>query len=199
MTTFEELKKEFIETLRPHSPCSGEYRRVLESTNEEELLKVIHDNIDWCALRKVISKEYFAKFKDQVFIKSNIDTGIDNTGWSNSGYRNSGAFCTDDNPVVYLFDSKTNMKVREWEQSKAFNLMAKGLNFTSWVQANMMAEQEKKDHPKYETTEGYLKTISYKEGWSIFWGNLSKDDKKVFTDLENFDAAKFESITGIKV
>lgn len=68
-----------------------------------------------------------------------------------------------------------------------------------WVPMNMMNDEKKKSHPKYETTEGYLKTITLKEAWANMWGNLSEAKRKVFTTLPNFDAEKFEDITGIKV
>ncbi len=100
---------------------------------------------------------------------------------------------------MFLFDKPCKiMTVRQWEQTRAYQLMG-NLDFTFWIPSNAMTEQEKKDHPHYETTEGYLKTIGYKDGWANFWGNLSKENKKEFTSLENFDAGIFESITGIKV
>jgi len=70
---------------------------------------------------------------------------------------------------------------------------------TIWVPASVMSEQEKKDHPKWETTEGYLKTITMKEAWANAWPNFSDANKKVFLTLPNFDAKIFEEITGINV
>lgn len=67
------------------------------------------------------------------------------------------------------------------------------------VDENMMSEQEKLNFPHYKTTGGYLKSISVKEGWANFWGNLSDSDKACFANLPHFDAEKFESITGIKI
>ena len=77
--------------------------------------------------------------------------------------------------------------------------MAEYLNFTFWIPFSQMSEEEKKNNPKAETTEGYLKTISHKEGWANMWGNLTAESKKVFLDLPNFDAKKFKEITGIDV
>ncbi len=270
MTKFETLKNEFIEAIKPHSPCTGEYRKVLESTNEEQLLNVILNNLSWCTGNNVINQAYFDKFDKDIFQNSGIaNTGKDNTGFinsgnsnsgnsnsgyrnsgdsnsgnwnsgysnsgdsnsgnsnsgywnsgdsnsgnnnsgywnsgdsnsgdSNSGYRNSGAFCTDNNPVVYLFDKKTNIKVKDWENSRPYRLMCDYLNFTIWVPFSIMTPKEKEQYPKAETCEGYLKTIAYKEGWANMWGNLSKKDKKEFTSLPNFDKKKFEEITGIKL
>ena len=128
----------------------------------------------------------------------NWNSGDRNSGDSNSGYRNSGAFCTDNNPRVRLFDVETDMGVREWENHPAYRLMEDGLNFTFWVNESEMTDAEKEKFSFYKTTGGYLKTIPHKEGWANFWGNLSNENKKVFTSLPNFDPAKFEFITGIK-
>lgn len=90
------------------------------------------------------------------------------------------------------------MTVKEWENHPACELMYQ-IEPTLWIPANMMSEEEKKANPKYETTEGYLKTITMKEAWANFWHNLSNANKKLFTSLENFDADIFEEITGIKI
>jgi hypothetical protein len=100
--------------------------------------------------------------------------------------------------VLYLFDKPTKIKVREWENHKAVQIMSEFLNQTIWVPQNIMTEEEKKSHPKYETTEGYLKTITLKEAWKNMWPNLSEANKKVFTTLPNFDWKKFTEITGIE-
>ena len=128
----------------------------------------------------------------------NWNSGNRNSGDSNSGYRNSGAFCLDSDPKMVLFDKPCkSMTVKEWERTRPCQLMS-NIDPTIWVPANLMSEQEKADHPKWETTEGYLKTISMKEAWANFWGNLSDKDKAEFTSLENFNVESFESITGIK-
>ena len=70
---------------------------------------------------------------------------------------------------------------------------------TIWVPMSIMTDAEKEANPKYETTEGYLKSISMHEAWANFWGNLKEDKKALFTSLPNFDSEKFEQITGIKI
>lgn len=160
--------------------------------------------------KKIVSNEYFSNFSADSYLNSGIaNTGKENTGlansgnWNsgnwNSGYRNSGAFCLNNNPKIFLFDKETNILVRDWEGSRPYQLMNNLLNFTFWIYPSEMSEKEKQDNPKYETTEGYLKTISYKEGWDNMWGNLSDKDKSEFTSLPNFDSSIFESITGIKI
>lgn len=90
------------------------------------------------------------------------------------------------------------MTVKEWEQHPACQLMY-SIETTIWVPMSIMSEEEKAAYPKYETTEGYLKTIPMKEAWANFWPNLTEENKALFTSLENFDASVFEEITGIKV
>ncbi len=285
MKNFEELKNELLEKVKEFNPCSSQKNRVVNAKNEEELLQIIYENIEWCNGKNVISHEYFSHFNPETYLNSGLtNTGKENTGFinsgdsnsgdrnsgyrnsgdsnsgdrnsgdrnsgnwnsgdrnsgnwnsgyrnsgdsnsgyrnsgnwnsgdsnsgnwnsgdrnsgdSNSGYRNSGAFCTDQNPKAILFNRESSMTVKEWENSKAFNIMVNHLNFTFWIYENNMNDQEKKDHPKYETTGGYLKTISVHEGWVNMWGNLSDNDKKAFTEIENFSAEIFEEITGIKI
>lgn len=90
------------------------------------------------------------------------------------------------------------MTVKDWEQTRAYNLMVR-INNTFWVQDSVMTPQEKAKYPKWETTGGYLKTIPLKEAWANFWGNLNESDRKEFTSLENFDSEIFFEITGVRV
>lgn len=89
------------------------------------------------------------------------------------------------------------MTVREWEESPAVNLMY-SIDPTVWVPWSVMTEAEKKANPKYEASEGYTKSIPIKEAWANAWGNWSTENKKIFTELENFDWEIFTTITGIK-
>jgi hypothetical protein len=129
----------------------------------------------------------------------NWNTGDRNTGDSNTGYRNTGAFCTDNDPKMILFNKETTMTVREWERSKAFDIMASYLDINIWIPDYKMTDAEKESYPSYKTTEGFLKPIPAKEAWLNMWCNLSDDYKKVFTQLENFDKDIFKEITDIDV
>ncbi len=62
-----------------------------------------------------------------------------------------------------------------------------------------MNDDEKKAHPDYETTGGYLKTITMQEAWINMWGNLNENLKQEFLNLPKFDSAIFFEITGIKI
>ncbi len=62
-----------------------------------------------------------------------------------------------------------------------------------------MTEEEKKEHPEAETTDGYLHTVKAKETAQQWWNNLSEVEKTKVMSLPNFDPDVFEEITGIKV
>jgi hypothetical protein len=128
----------------------------------------------------------------------NWNSGYRNSGDSNSGYRNSGAFCTADDPVLYLFNKPTDITVRQWENHPACELMYRIEN-TMWIPGYAMNDEEKKANPKWETTGGYLKTIPMKEAWQNFWHNLNDESKALFTSLPNFDINIFYEITGLKI
>jgi len=128
----------------------------------------------------------------------NWNSGNRNSGDSNSGYRNSGAFCTDLNPTIWLFNKPSRILVRDWENSRAYRIMNEFLQPNIWIYENAMSDEEKESNPSYKTTGGYLKSISLKEAWQNMWPNLSDENKKEFTSLPNFDAKIFKEITGIK-
>lgn len=205
MIEFNELKQELLDKAKKAGACTDQYKRAYKAETEAELLEVINDNLNWCADNECVSHEYFSKFNQQTYLKSGIantgkeNTGFRNSGNSNSGYRNSGAFCTDPNPCIWLFDKPTNIPVRDWERSRPYQIMAERLNFNIWVWSSEMSEEEKKNHPSHETTGGYLKSTPYKEGWINMWGNLTDKDKSEFTSLPNFDKDKFFEITGIQI
>ena len=62
-----------------------------------------------------------------------------------------------------------------------------------------MTAEEKKAFPSHATTGGYVKTLEYKDAWSVFWRNTPESNKKKILALPNFDAAIFKEITGIDV
>jgi hypothetical protein len=129
----------------------------------------------------------------------NWNSGNRNSGDSNSGYRNVGAFCTDQNPTIWLFDKPTDIKVKDWERSDAVRTMENLLDTHLWIYSENMTDQEKEKFPSHKTTGGYLKKKTMHQAWADMWGNLSEDKRKLFTNLPNFDAKKFSEITGITI
>ena len=132
----------------------------------------------------------------------NYNTGYDNTGNYNTGNYNScdystGFFNSVEQPI-YFFNRETTLT-----RSDLFNLkgleVASLLELSEWIYASDMTEEEKQQHPEYKTTNGYLKTYTYKQAWSNLWKKLNKEDKQAIKDLPNFDKEVFKEITGITV
>ena len=136
------------------------------------------------------------------------NTGDYNSGNYNSGNRNSGDFnlsdnnnadCFNvDNHKLLFFDKETELTWYQWRNSQAYDLL---LNIdsqpTKWIYADDMTDQEKLDHPSYETTNGYLKRCDIRKVYQEWWDRLSGDQKQIIREIPNFDAEKFGMITGI--
>jgi hypothetical protein len=127
------------------------------------------------------------------------NSGDYNPGYCNSGNYNLGMFNSDE-PCVRLFNKQTKYKYNDKIFNRVKEIIANNFyqNFVVWVSEDKMTEQEKKDYPSYKTTGGYLRTASYKDAWKLMWDNISKEDKKEFYKLPNFDWKIFTKITGIK-
>lgn len=89
------------------------------------------------------------------------------------------------------------MTVKQWEQTKACDLMY-SIDPTVWIPWNAMTKEEQAANPKLEASEGYCKSIDMKEAWQNAWNNWTEENRTVFTSLENFDWEIFTEITGIK-
>ncbi len=72
-----------------------------------------------------------------------------------------------------------------------------GFDLTDWVPAWRMTDEEKAKNPSWETAEGYLKVIEYKEAWAKNWTNKEESNKNIVLTMPGFDAAIFFEITGI--
>jgi hypothetical protein len=62
-----------------------------------------------------------------------------------------------------------------------------------------MTDEEKKADKDAYVRGGYLKEYEYKDACRIMWDKLTNSEKQSVYDIPNFDAAKFEMITGIKI
>jgi len=61
-----------------------------------------------------------------------------------------------------------------------------------------MTDDEKESYPNYKTTDGYLKTISYKEAWKKSFNHvIQKLEIEKLLALPNFDYKVFNEISGI--
>ena len=133
------------------------------------------------------------------------DTGRANSGHLNSGHHNSGhhnsgkyhvgSFNSEDLKTVMLFNKP--ISIFNYQQISFpcwfyFDLCV-------WVSYNQMTDQEKADHPKADVSEGYLKTLDYKEAWRLAYEKASEEERQLVWAIPNFDPVVFETITGIKM
>lgn len=139
----------------------------------------------------------------------NWNSGDCNSGNWNSGNCNSGDWnkCSFSNgcfnttsPKIYLFNKPSSWTYRDWLNSEACCLIERiSNNVVQWVQYSNMTDEEKAEHPKAETTDGYLKKLDNSESTVLWWCELSDRQKAIITAIPNFDKAIFKEITGINV
>ena len=132
----------------------------------------------------------------------NYNTGYRNTGNHNTGNYNScdystGFFNSVEQPV-YFFNKETTLTRSGLCNLKGLEVASR-LKLSEWIYTDNMTKEEKQQHPKYETTGGYLKTYTYKQAWADLWEKLNKEDKQAIKDLPNFDKEVFKKITGLSV
>ena len=129
------------------------------------------------------------------------NTGYCNTGDYNAGNYNAGIFCTDKNPTIKIFDKESNWTMQDWLNCNARYILNKcPVNTTTFIDKNNMTEEEKREHPKYETIGGYLKIVTVssadKQAW---WNDLNEEEKQEVLNLPNFNKNIFLKCTGIKI
>ena len=133
----------------------------------------------------------------------NCNSGDDNTGNRNAGDYNlsngpENCFCTEPHKMRF-FDKETDMTFAEWRESEAYKLLLLAHTYpVKWVEYPDMTEQEKQEHPESKVTNGYVKKVDVKAAYGEWWAGLDKRKRNVIRAMPNFDAAKFERITGIK-
>ena len=131
-------------------------------------------------------------------------TGLCNTGDCNTGDWNitnysTGLFNTKEEKIK-IFDKISDWTLRDWYNSNIRQILRWNFENSVWIYEENMTDEEKKEHPEYKTTGGYLKVFEFKEACKNMWNNLTEEEKnKVITELPNFDADKFNLITGIDI
>ena len=129
----------------------------------------------------------------------NWNTGNWNTGDCNKSSFNTGCFNTEESTIM-LFNKPSEWTYRDWLNSDArYLLMDIPKDVVEWVYENYMTEDEKKAHPSYKTTGGYLKILDESECAQIWWDGLSEADRNKIKSIPNFDIEIFEQCTGIKI
>ena len=136
------------------------------------------------------------------------NSGDWNNGYHNSGHRNSGDWNSGDWNSGYLNTPAQKYSFifnKQVEKSVLAQIkFPKFMSFTlsEWIPDSKMSQQEKKQHPEYVTTGGYLKEYTYKEAFRISFADARRKpdwpkQRQMLLDLPNFDAGIFEEISGI--
>jgi hypothetical protein len=117
------------------------------------------------------------------------------TGHCSSSNRSTGHFSTDHGKPSF-FDKPFN---GTWEEAATLIPYIALKLGAYWLESTEMTDQQKSDHPSHETTGGVLLTYShtYHQAWAIAWAEMDQATRDRFLNLPNFDAAKFQQITGI--
>lgn len=124
--------------------------------------------------------------------RGSCNTGSCNTGnWNKCNY-STGHFNIVEQPFYMFNRPVAGVSRHQVDVSLAIQL-------TEWVLPEDMTEQEKKENPSWETSEGYLKERSFEEACQIAWKNADQETKKRFLNLPNFNPEIFKEITGIDV
>ena len=129
---------------------------------------------------------------DESYNSGSYNSGNRNSGSYNSGSYNSGLFNTNE-PSVRIFNIDTNLKRSQ------IDIPYVNLKINEWIPESRMTEQQKIDDENFHVKKGTLIKRTYKEAWSLYWGEASEEDKNTFKNLPNFDPEIFEEITGINV
>jgi hypothetical protein len=92
------------------------------------------------------------------------------------------------------------MTFRQWRNSEAYSILCRiPFEPTRWICADVMTDEEKEQYPEYETTGGYLKELDTDKAFLTWWEKLNERERNIIKNIPNFNAEKFEQITGIKV
>jgi len=122
-------------------------------------------------------------------------TGYRSTGHYSSSNRSTGHFSTNHGKPSF-FDKPFN---GTWDEAGALIPYVSLKLGAYWVESSEMTEQQKADNPSHETTGGVLLSYNhtYHQAWAIAWAEMDQATRDRFLNLPNFDAAKFQQITGI--
>ncbi len=139
--------------------------------------------------------------------RGDYNTGYYNNGHHNSGDYNatnysSGCFNTEATKI-FIFNKLSDWTYNDWKNSNAkFILNNTLVSPVDPIIEAAMTEEEKKEHPEYQTTGFYLKRLSWGEisdKNQKEWDKLSESSKKEVKAIPNFDKEIFKKITGIDV
>ena len=117
----------------------------------------------------------------------------------NAGKHHSGAFNTEENPTIKLFDKESNITWDDFYCSYAHTILDTcPCMYSNFIFESNMSEEEKEAHPEYKSVGGYIKTFNAtKEDKQKWWDELSETEKKTVKSLPNFNSEKFCKCVGI--
>ena len=129
----------------------------------------------------------------------NYNSGNCNSGDWNKTYFSNGCFNTK-SPKIFLFNKPSDWTYQDWLNSDARYILRNcPLNVLDFIPNDNMTDEEKKLHPEYSVTSGFLKYIEKETKRQIWWNGLSDREKDIVMHLPNFDKDIFKEITGIIV
>ena len=137
----------------------------------------------------------------------NRNSGDWNSGDRNSGNRNSGdwnscrfatGFFNSKERTISIFNKDSGLSRDEFYQKFTIPSCLY-FDLTEWIDSENMTDKEKENNPKYETTEGYLKTLTYKEASVKSISKATDEEKEQIRALPNYDPDIFEEIFGIRI
>lgn len=129
----------------------------------------------------------------------NYNSGDWNSGDYNRACFSNGCFNTEE-PKIFIFNKISDLTYRDWLNSKARYILNQiPSNVLSWIWEDDMTDDEKKEHPEYTVTGGFLKHIEEETGRQMWWDELSTDEKDAIFNISNFNKEIFKKITGINV
>ena len=134
----------------------------------------------------------------------NLNSGNYNSGYYNSGDWNktcysNGCFNTEP-PKIFMFNKPSDWTYQDWLNSDArYILRDCPSDVLDFIPNDDMTDEEKKLHPEYSVTGGFLKHIEKETKRQIWWNGLSDREKDIVMQLPNFDKNIFKEITGIIV
>ena len=182
-------------------------------------------NSGYCNSGKYNSGDYNSgycnsgKYNSGDYNSGNCNSGYCNSGKYNSGKYNSGDYnsgdynCGDWNktcfsngcfntqePKIFIFNKLSDWTYQDWLNSDARCLLMNcPSNTLSWIWKDDMTDEEKKGHPEYTVTGGFLKHVKKETERQIWWDKLSTDKKDAILNIPNFDKKIFKEITGITI
>ena len=127
------------------------------------------------------------------------NTGDMNIGNWNTGDRNTGYMNTDTPTTIRVFNKECERSA--WIEAEKPNFLY--FDVVEWILENRMTEEEKNEHPNFEVTNGYLKTLEYKKAFMKSFEKLEHKEKikqvNQLKKLPNYDDDIFFRISGIDI